>query len=293
MGVSRSILRGGMASVSEFLLGKKMIVAKSQKDMEKMRAVGELIAEVRETLRAMVTPGISTLELNAAAEKMMRDAGAVPTFIGYAPRGMVPFPFAICASVNEQVVHGFSTEKPLEEGDIISMDMACTLNGFVGDTATTVPVGTVDDDVLQLIRVTEECLGFAIEQCRPNRRLGDIGWAVQEHAEKHGYGIVRDYTGHGIGRKMHEAPQIPNYGRPGTKERIRAGYCFAIEPMLNMGTAETKTLADKWTVVTLDGKPSAHAEHTVAVTAEGPEILTLTKEQKARINGSNAKTAAT
>lgn len=269
-----------------------MIVAKSQKDLEKMRAVGELIAEVRETLRSMIAPGISTLELNNAAEKMMRDAGAIPTFVGYAPHGMTPFPFAICASVNEQIVHGFSTEKPLEEGDILSMDMACTLNGFVGDTATTVPVGKVADDVLQLVRVTEECLQLAIEQCRPNNRLGDIGWAVQQHAEKFGYGIVRDYTGHGIGRKMHEAPQIPNYGRPGTKERIRAGYCFAIEPMLNMGTHATKTLADKWTVVTVDGKPSAHAEHTIAVTPDGPEILTLTKEQKAKNNSGEVKTAA-
>jgi methionyl aminopeptidase len=134
-----------------------------------------------------------------------------------------------------------------------------------------------------LIRVTEECLDLAIEQCRPNRRVGDISWAVQQHAEKYGYGIVRDYTGHGIGRNMHEAPQIANYGRPGTKEKIRAGFVFAIEPMLNLGTHETKTLEDKWTVVTKDGKPSAHAEHTVAITAEGPEILTLTKEQKAHL----------
>lgn len=265
---------------SRLLFGKGMIIAKSQKDMEKMRAVGELIAEVRETLRAMVAPGVTTLEMNAAAEKMMRDAGAIPTFIGYAPHGMVPFPFAICASPNEQIVHGFSTDVPLKEGDIISLDMACTLDGFVGDTATTVPVGKITDELAQLIRVTHECLDLAIEQCWPNKRVGDIGHAVQQHAEKFGYGIVRDYTGHGIGRRMHEAPQIPNYGRPGTREKIRAGYCFAIEPMLNIGTHETKTLADGWTVVTRDGKASAHAEHTIAITADGPEILTLTKEQK-------------
>lgn len=245
-----------------------------------MRAVGELIATVRETLRGMVKPGITSMDLNATAEKMMRDAGAIPTFIGYKPHGMVPFPFAICASVNEQIVHGFSTDIPLKDGDIISIDMACTLYGFVGDTATTIPVGEISDELKQLIRVTEECLEKAIEQCEPNKRVGDIGWAVQSHAEPFGYGIVRDYTGHGIGRRMHEAPQIPNYGRPGTKEKIRAGYCFALEPMLNLGTHETKTLADKWTVVTLDGKASAHAEHTIAVTADGPEILTLTKEQK-------------
>lgn len=269
-----------IVGLNALLTGKKMIVAKSKNDLEKMRAVGELVANVRETLRSMVKPGITTLELNAKAEQMMRDAGGVPTFIGYAPQGMTPFPFAICASVNEQIVHGFSTDIPLNEGDILSIDMACTLNGFVGDTATTVPVGEISDELKQLIKVTEECLESAIDQCRVDKRIGDIGWAVQSHAEKFGYGVVRDYTGHGIGRKMHEAPQIPNYGRQGTKERIRAGYCFAIEPMLNMGTHETKTLEDKWTVVTRDGKASAHAEHTIAVTPEGPEILTLTREQK-------------
>ena len=275
---------GALNLTTSVLFGKRMIIAKSQKDLEKMRAVGELIAEVRETLRSMVAPGVTTLELNAAAEKMMRDAGAIPTFIGYKPHGMVPFPYAICASANDQIVHGFSSETPLREGDIISLDMACTLQGFVGDTAATVPVGQVSDELRQLIRVTEECLALGIEQCRPNKRVGDIGAAIQAHAEKHGYGIVRDYTGHGIGRSMHEAPQIPNYGRPGTRERIRAGYCFAIEPMLNIGTHETRTLDDKWTVVTKDGKPSAHAEHTIAVTPEGPEVLTLTKEQKKRLD---------
>lgn len=260
--------------------GKDMIIAKSSKDLEKMRAVGELIAEVREALRAMVKPGATTLELNKEAEKMMRDGGSIPTFIGYKPRGMVPFPYAICASPNDRIVHGFSDETPLVEGDIVSIDMACTLNGFVGDTATTVPVGEVSDELKQLIRVTEECLMHGIEQSKVNNHVGDIGWAIQRHAEKFGYGIVRDYTGHGIGRSMHEAPQIPNYGRQGTREKIRAGYCFAIEPMLNLGTEETKVLDDKWTVVTADGRASAHAEHTIAVTADGPEILTLTKEQK-------------
>lgn len=252
-----------------------MIIAKSAKDLDKMRDVGELIAEVRETLRGMVEPGISTMELNNAAEKMMRDAGAIPTFIGY--HG---FPYAICASVNEEIVHGFSKTTPLKEGDIVSLDMAATYNGFVGDTAMTLPVGEITDELKQLIRVTEECLELGIQAARANNRVGDIGWAVQQHAEKYGYGIVRDYTGHGIGRQMHEAPQIANYGRPGTREKIRVGYCFAIEPMLNLGTHETRTLSDKWTVVTLDGKPSAHAEHSLAVTADGPEILTLTKEQK-------------
>ena len=269
------------------ILGKRMIVAKSKKDLDKMREVGELIAEVRETLRKMVAPGITTLELNAAAEKMMRELGGTPAFLGY--HG---FPFSICASVNEAIVHGFSSNEPLKEGDIVSLDMAAKYNGFVGDTAFTAPVGEVSDELKQLIRVTEECLELGIQQCHPGKRVGDIGWAVQQHAEKFGYGIVRDYTGHGIGRSMHEAPQIANYGRPGTKEKIRAGYCFAIEPMLNLGTHETKTLADKWTVITLDGKPSAHCEHTVAVTEEGPEILTLTKEQKAQLNKGKSETVA-
>ena len=264
-----------------------MIIAKSAKDLDKMRAVGELIADVREVLRSMVEPGISTMELNNAAEKMIRDAGAIPTFIGY--HG---FPYAICASVNEEIVHGFSKPTPMNEGDICSLDMAATYQGFVGDTAMTVPVGKISDELKQLIRVTEECLEFGIQASRVNNRIGDIGWAVQQHAEKYGYGIVRDYTGHGIGRQMHESPQIPNYGRSGTKERIRAGYCFAIEPMLNLGTEATRTLSDKWTVVTLDGKPSAHAEHTLAVTADGPEILTLTKEQKRRREASQIETAS-
>ena len=252
-----------------------------------MRAVGELIAEVREALRLMVKPGISTMDLNRAADKMIRDAGAIPTFIGY--HG---FPFAICASVNEEIVHGFSKEDPLKEGDIASLDMAATLNGFVGDTATTIPVGKISEELEQLIRVTDECLALGIEQCYVNKRVGDIGWAIQQHAEKFGYGIVRDYTGHGIGRSMHESPQIPNYGRQGTKEKIRVGFCFAIEPMLNLGTQETQTLADKWTVVTLDGKPSAHSEHTLAITADGPEILTLTKEQKQSLKIGRAETVA-
>jgi methionyl aminopeptidase len=263
-----------------------MIIAKSAKDLDKMRAVGELIAEVREALRAMVEPGISTMDLNNAADKMIRDAGAIPTFIGY--HG---FPYAICASVNEEIVHGFSKTTPLKDGDIASIDMAATYQGFVGDTATTVPVGKISDELAQLIKVTDECLELGIQASRVNNRIGDIGWAVQQHAEKFGYGIVKDYTGHGIGRHMHEAPQIPNYGRPGTKERIRAGYCFAIEPMLNLGTEKTKTLSDKWTVVTLDGKASAHAEHTLAVTEDGPEILTLTKEQK-RLRGKKAENAS-
>jgi len=290
--LSVSKIGGFVSEFSRIFLGKRMIIAKSRKDLDRMREVGELIAEVREAVREMIVPGATTLELNKAAAKMMNDAGARPAFLNYQPSGMTPFPFVICASVNEQVVHGFSNEKPLREGDILSVDMAAFYNGFVGDTAMTVAIGEVSDEIKQLIRVTEECLMLGIEQCQPNKRIGDISWAIQQHADKFGYGIVRDYTGHGIGRSMHEAPQIANYGRAGTKDKIRAGYCFAIEPMLNLGTYETKTLDDKWTVVTADGKPSAHIEHTVAVTTDGPEILTLTKKQKAELKQGKIETVS-
>lgn len=265
--------------IAQNLLGRHMIIAKSKSDLDKMRRVGELIAGVREALRTMVRPGISTMELNDAAEKMIRDAGAYPTFKGY--HG---YPYAICASVNDAVVHGFPSDYVLNEGDIFSMDMGATLEGFVGDTATTVPLGEIGPELEKLLEVTERSLHFGIEQCVPGGNVGDIGWAVQTIAEEHGYGIVHGYTGHGIGRNMHEAPQIPNYGRRGTREKIRAGFVFAIEPMLNIGTPETKTLDDGWTVVTADGKPSAHFEHTVAITEEGPEILTLTAEQKKEVS---------
>src|ERR1041385_3556281 len=246
-----------------------MIIGKSQKEIEKMRAAGQLVGRVLQQLRQMVAPGVTTLEVNDAAEKMIRDGGALPTFKGY--NG---FPFSICASVNEQVVHGFPSDYELKEGDIFSIDVGATLEGFVGDTATTVPVGRVSDELAKLIRVTEECLGLAIEKCRADNHLGDIGHAVQAHAESHGYSVVRDYVGHGIGRRMHEDPQIPNYGKPGKGPKIRKGYVFALEPMVNMGSLHTRTLKDGWTVVTVAGQPSAHFEHTVAITAEGPEVLT-------------------
>lgn len=246
-----------------------MIIGKSQKELEKMRAAGQLVGTVLRELRALAQPGVSTLEIDQAAEKMIRDAGALPTFKGY--HG---FPYSICASVNEQVVHGFPSTYRLQEGDIFSIDCGVTLEGFVGDTATTVPIGKVSDELLQLIKVTDECLDLAIEQCWPGKRLGDIGWAVQSHAEGHGYSVVREYVGHGIGRKMHEDPQIPNYGKPGQGPKIKAGYVFAIEPMINLGGHHTKVLQDGWTVVTLDGRASAHSEHTIAITEEGPEVLT-------------------
>jgi methionyl aminopeptidase len=246
-----------------------MIIGKSKKELEKMRAAGRLTGLVLQELKALAQPGITTIEIDQAAEKMIRDAGGLPTFKGY--HG---FPFSICASVNEQVVHGFPSEYQLRDGDIFSIDCGVTLEGFVGDTATTVPVGNVSESWLALVRVTEECLDLAIQECRPGKHLGDIGAAVQQHAEARGYSVVREYVGHGIGRRMHEDPQIPNYGKPGQGPKIKAGYVFAVEPMINLGTHHTKVLADGWTVVTLDGKPSAHSEHTIAITEAGPEVLT-------------------
>lgn len=253
-----------------------MIIGKSKRELEKMRAAGRLVGQVLAHLRTLVQPGVTTMDIDHAAEKMIRDAGALPTFKGY--NG---FPYSICASVNEQIVHGFPSNYRLKDGDIFSIDVGVTLEGFVGDTATTVPVGKVSEDRLELIRITEECLARAIEQCRPGKHLGDIGWAVQQHAEAHGYSIVRDYVGHGIGRRMHEDPQIPNYGRPGLGPKIKSGYVFAVEPMVNLGSHHTKVLSDGWTVVTVDGQPSAHAEHTIAITEEGPEVLTLVREVSA------------
>jgi methionyl aminopeptidase len=247
-----------------------MIIGKSKRELEKMRAAGQLAGQVLNRLREMVQPGITTLEIDRAAEKMIRDAGALPTFKGY--NG---FPYSICASVNEQIVHGFPSDYQLKDGDIFSIDCGATLEGFVGDTATTVPVGNVSEEWLKLVRVTEECLERAIQQCRPGNHLGDIGWAVQEHAEAHGFSVVRDYVGHGIGRRMHEDPQIPNYGRPGLGPKIKSGYVFAVEPMVNLGSHYTKVLGDGWTVVTVDGQPSAHSEHTIAITDDGPKVLTL------------------
>jgi methionyl aminopeptidase len=250
-----------------------MIIGKSKKEIEKMRAAGQLVGRVLQELRKMAQPGVTTLEINDAADKMICDGGAYPTFKGY--NG---FPYSICASVNEQVVHGFPSKYELKDGDIFSIDVGVTLEGFVGDTATTVAIGHVSDELLKLIRVAEESLQLAIDNCRAGNHIGDIGHVVQQHAESHGYSIVRDYVGHGIGRRMHEDPQIPNYGKPGKGAKIRTGYVFAVEPMINIGSHHTKTLKDGWTVVTLDGKPSAHVEHTIAVTEEGPEVLTLVKE---------------
>jgi len=246
-----------------------MIVLKSPREIEIMREAGQIVYEVHQELAKAVVPGVTTGELDSLAERLIRKAGGVPTFKGY--QG---FPASICASVNEEVVHGIPGRRKLQEGDIIAIDLGVTYKGYVGDSAYTHPVGTVTPETELLLEVTRVSLDKAIEQCYPGKRLGDLGHAVQSHAEAYGMGVVRDYVGHGIGARMHEAPQIPNFGTPGTGVLLRTGMVLAIEPMVNGGTWEVKTLSDNWTVVTLDRKYSAHFEHTVAITDDGPAILT-------------------
>lgn len=234
-----------------------------------MRDAGQIVAQTLVEMKSAVKPGISTLELDEIAEKYIRSAGAVPAFKGYGG-----FPGTICASVNEEVVHGIPSLKELKNGDIISIDVGAMINGYNGDSAVTFPVGEVGEQLQKLLDATEEALYKGIEKAVKGNRLGDISNAVQTHGESCGYGIVRDYVGHGIGKKMHEDPQIPNYGSAGRGPRLKSGMTLAIEPMINLGTHEVKTLDDEWTVITKDRKPSAHFEHTIAVIDGMPEILT-------------------
>ena len=234
-----------------------------------MRAASQLVAQVLDELAAMVAPGISTADLDAAAEQRVRAAGAEPAFKGY--RG---YPATLCASANNQVIHGIPNRTPLKAGDIISLDMGVKLAGYYGDSALTVPVGAVAEDVRRLLRVTQEALAKGIAQVRVGGRVSDIGHAIQQHVEAHGFSVVREFVGHGIGASLHEEPQIANYGEPGRGPRLAEGMTLAIEPMVNMGKPAVKVLADGWTAVTKDGSLSAHFEHTVAVTKNGPDILT-------------------
>jgi methionyl aminopeptidase len=243
---------------------------KSPQEVAKMRAAGRIVAQALEAMRAAVRPGITTGELDRIGEKFIRDAGAKPSF-----KGLYGFPGTVCVAVNEQVVHGIPGKRALKEGDIISLDTGAELQGWHGDATITVPVGEIDEESQRLVQVTYEALMAGIAQCRPGRRMGDIGHAIQEYGESRGYGIIRQYVGHAIGRKIHEEPQVPNYGEPGTGTLLRKGMVLTIEPMLTIGTYETHTLADKWTVVTNDGKRAAQFEHTVAITDGEPEILTL------------------
>jgi len=248
-----------------------MIVRKTPAEIEKMRAAGRVVAEVLEALSKAIVPGVTrTVDLDVLALQICRQRGAIPAFNGY--RG---FPANTCLSVNEAVVHGIPDQRVLVEGDIISLDFACSLNGYFADAAVTVPVGEVSAEAKRLLRVTREALYKGIAQARIGSRLGDVASAIQRHAESAGYGVVRDLVGHGIGRAMHEEPQVPNFGRPRTGDRLAEGMTLAIEPMINQGVAGVEQLSDKWTIVTADGKLSAHFEHTVAITRRGPDILTL------------------
>jgi methionyl aminopeptidase len=235
-----------------------------------MRAAGRLVGEVLTELTARVKPGVTTAELDEIAERRIRDAGAVPAFKGY--HG---YPATICASINEEVIHGIPNgRRILNEGDVISIDVGASLDGYFGDSAVTLAVGAVSEEAATLLRVTDESLYKAIEAVKPGGRISDIGHAVQKHVEAFGFSVVREFVGHGIGQRMHEEPQIPNYGEPGRGPRLTEGMVLAIEPMVNAGKAAVKVLQDGWTAVTRDGSLSAHFEHTVAVTADGPWILT-------------------
>ncbi len=246
-----------------------MIVLKSNHEIELMREAGRIVAATHKKLADAIKPGITTLELDKIAHEVITKNEAKPSFKGY--HG---FPASICTSINEEVVHGIPGIKRLNEGDIVSIDVGAEFKGYHGDAARTYPVGEVDDKMLHLMRVTEQALHKGIEQAYKGNRLSDISNAVEEHVKTHGFFVVKKYVGHGIGSQMHEPPEIPNFGPPGRGPRLKPGMVFAIEPMVNIGTSEVATKNDHWTVVTADGKASAHFEHTVAIFGGGPEILT-------------------
>jgi methionyl aminopeptidase len=254
-----------------------MIVCRSKAEIEKLRRVNQLVARILAELRHMVAPGVTTKEIDASAEALVRAAGAEPAFKGY--HG---YPATVCASVNEQVVHGIPSSRRLVEGDVLSIDMGAKLNGFYGDCAVTCPVGRVSADADRLLRVTEEALFHGIDAVKPGARVSDIGAAVQAHVEAHGFSVVREFVGHGVGTSLHEEPQIANYGPAGRGPRLSEGMVLAIEPMVNVGDAAVKVLGDGWTAVTRDGTLSAHFEHTVVVTGDGCEMLTLLDTDTAR-----------
>jgi len=256
-----------------------VIVCRSHAELEKMRAAGKLVGQVLTALAAKVAPGVTTADLDAIAEGLIVDAGAIPAFKGY--HG---YPATICASVNEEVIHGIpSGQRVLKAGDVISIDVGASLDGYFGDSAVTLPVGPISEDAARLLRVTEESLYKAIAVVKPGGRVSDIGHAVQKHVEAYGFSVVREFVGHGIGQQMHEEPQVPNYGEPGRGPRLAEGMVVAIEPMVNAGKPAVKVLGDGWTAVTRDRSLSAHFEHTVAVTADGAWILTA-RDQPAGAN---------
>ena len=246
------------------------IILRSRKEIERLRSSNRVVMSVMAELKEAIRPGVTTLELDALAERIIREQGAVPAFKGY--RG---YRHTICASINEEVVHGVPSGKKLKEGDIVSVDVGAKLYGYFGDHAVTFPVGDVDPEAKKLLKCCEESLFKGIEQAKPGNRLFDISHAVQMHAESAGFSVVRAYVGHGVGTNLHEEPQVPNFGEPGTGPELKAGMVLAIEPMLNMGVHDVKVLNDEWTVVTADEKLSAHFEHSVAITEDGPDVLSL------------------
>jgi methionyl aminopeptidase len=252
------------------MLEEGMIICKSPQEIEKLRSSGRMVREILEEMRRQVQPGITTLELERFVEKRLRQLGVAPAFKGY--RG---YPCCLCASVNEEIVHGIpSGRRILKAGDIVSLDLGIILKGYYGDSALTVPVGEISEPLQRLLRVTEESLELAIRKARAGNRLGDISAAVQQHAERNGFSVVREFVGHGIGREMHEEPQIPNFGKPGHGPLLKPGMVLAIEPMVTEGGNAVRVLDDHWTAVTADGRHSAHFEHMVAVTSNGPDVLT-------------------
>lgn len=248
------------------------IILKTPEQIELMRKAALVVSRTLGEVTKLVRPGVTPLELDKVAEECIRDHGAIPAFLGHGG-----FPNTLCTSVNEQVVHGIPTDRPLHEGDIIAVDCGAILDGWYGDHAFTFAVGEVSPEVRKLLDVTLECLYLGIDQIRPGNFTGDVGFAVQLHAERHGYGVVRELVGHGLGRDLHEEPELPNYGRKGKGKKLSEGVVLAIEPMINMGSRHVVTLNDGWTVVTKDGKPSAHFEHDVAIVDGKPEILSSFK----------------
>lgn len=245
-----------------------MIYLKSAEEIELIRQAALLVSKTLGMLAKEVVPGAIPLQLDKKAEEFIRDHGGIPAFLG-----LYNFPNTLCISINEVVVHGIPGTKPLKEGDIVSIDCGVKLNGFMGDHAYTYMVGEVSPEVKKLLKVTLESLYLGIEQCKAGNRIGDIGYAIQAHTESHGYGVVRELVGHGLGRQLHEEPQVPNYGKRGKGKKIEDGLVLAIEPMINLGTHRVRQLKDGWSIVTADGLPSAHYEHNVAVVNGKPEIL--------------------
>ena len=256
-----------------------MIILKSEEEIALLRESAQMVSKTLGELAKHIRPGISPLELDKIAEEYIRDHGGLPAF-----KGLYDFPNTLCTSLNEQVVHGIPNDTPLNEGDIISIDCGVLKNGFNGDQAYTFEIGEVNPEVKKLLKVTKECLTLGIEQASAGKRIGDIGFAIQQHAESHGYGVVRELVGHGLGRKMHEAPEVPNYGKRGRGTKLKNGMTLAIEPMINLGTKNVKQLKDGWTIVSADGKPSAHYEHDIAIVNGQPDILTTFKYVEDVIN---------